>query len=88
MKAVLLLIFIMTILSLCSCSDTVTDQQAPNPQQKSSAPSTQSVPAKIETPPPAPNAPNAQDLQPDLHLSGTRNTHISGAMIKDHVSGR
>lgn len=38
MKAVLTLIFIMTLLSLCSCSDSGTDQQAPTPQQNLSVP--------------------------------------------------
>ena len=38
MKAVLTLIFIMTLLSLYSCSDSGSDQQAPAPQQNLSVP--------------------------------------------------
>jgi len=38
MKAVLTLIFIMALLSLCSCSDSGTDHQAPTPQENLSVP--------------------------------------------------
>ena len=51
-------------------------------------PSTQLAPVNIGTKPLAPNIPNAQDLQPDLHLSGTQGTHISGASVTKHVSGQ
>lgn len=38
---------------------------------------------------PSPNAPNAQDIQPDLHVSGTDNKHISGDVSTSvHISGQ
>ena len=78
MKAGLSLIFIMTLLSIYSCSGDKTDKQ----------PSTQAAPAYIETKPPAPNPANSQALQPDLHLSGTQSTHISGSKVTSkHLSG-
>ena len=38
MKTGLSLIFIMTLLILCSCSDSGTDQQVPTPQENLSVP--------------------------------------------------
>ena len=78
MKPIITLILLTALLSFSSCSGDKTDKQ----------PATQEIPAPIEAKPPAPNPTNNQDLQPDLHLSGTQNTHISGStMPSDHVSG-
>ena len=76
MKPIITLVLLIALLSFSSCSGDKTDKQ----------PSTQSAPVNIQTKPPALNTPNAQDLQPDLHLSGTQNTHISGAPVTSHVS--
>ena len=78
MKYISILILLIALLILSSCSGEKTDKQ----------PSTQLAPVNIETKPLAPNIPNAQDLQPDLHLSGTQGTHISGASVTKHVSGQ
>ena len=78
MKPILTLILLTALLSILSCSGDKTDKQ----------PSTQSTPAYIETKPPAPNPSNSQALQPDLHLSGTQSTHISGSKVTSkHLSG-
>lgn len=78
MKPIITLILLTTLLSFSSCSGDKSDKQ----------PSTQSAPVHIETKPPAPNPVNTQTLQPDLHLSGVQNTHISGSTeTSDHVSG-
>ena len=71
-------ISIVILLILSSCSGDKTDKQ----------PSTQLAPVNIETKFLAPNTPNAQDLQPDIHVSGTQSTHISGASVTKHVSGQ
>ena len=78
MKYINILILLTALLILSNCSGDKTDKQ----------PSTQLAPVNIETKPLAPNTPNAQDLQPDLHLSGTQGTHISGASVTKHVSGQ
>jgi ABC-type oligopeptide transport system substrate-binding subunit len=78
MKYISILILLTALLILSSCSGDKTDKQ----------PSTQLAPVNIETKPLTPNTPNAQDLQPDLHLSGTQGTHISGASVTKHVSGQ
>ena len=78
MKYIRILILLTPLLISSSCSGEKTDKQ----------PSTQLAPVNIETKPIAPNTPNAQDLQPDLHLSGTQSTHISGASVTKHVSGQ
>ena len=78
MKPIITLVLLIALLSFSSCSGDKTDKQ----------PSTQSAPVNIETKPSALNTPNAQDLQPDLHLSGTQSTHISGASVTKHVSGQ
>ena len=78
MKYIRILILLTILLILSSCSGDKTDKQ----------PSRQLAPVNIETKPLAPNSPNAQDLQPDLHLSGTQGTHISGASVTKHVSGQ
>jgi hypothetical protein len=78
MKYISILILLTALLILSSCSVDKTDKQ----------PSTQLAPVNIETKPLAPNTPSAQDLQPDLHLSGTQSTHISGATVTSHVSGQ
>ena len=78
MKYIKILILLTTLLISSSCSGEKTDKQ----------PSTQLAPVNIETKPLDPNTPNAQDLQPDLHLSGTQGTHISGASVTKHVSGQ
>ena len=81
MKYISILILLTALLILSSCSGDKTDKP----------PSTQLAPANIETKPLAPNTPNAQYLQPDLHLSGARgnqSTHISGVSVTKHVSGQ
>ncbi len=85
MKAGLSLIVVMALVSLLNCSGDKTDKQTPKPQASLSAP------AHVEAKPTIPtiNSPNAQDLQPDLHLSGTQNTHISGiTSTSEHISGQ
>jgi hypothetical protein len=78
MKPIITVILLTALLSFSSCSEDKTDKQ----------PSTQAAPAYIETKPPAPNPANSQALQPDLHLSGTQNTHISGSKVtSNHLSG-
>ena len=77
MKYFNILILLIALLILSSCSGDKTDK-----------PLTQLAPVSIETKPLALNTPNAQDLQPDLHLSGTQGTHISGASVTKHVSGQ
>jgi hypothetical protein len=78
MKLVITLFLFTTLLSFSSCSDDKIDKQ----------PSKQSAPVNTEEKPTASNIPNSQDLQPDLHISGTQNTHISGTTVTNHVSGR
>ena len=78
MKYISILILLTALLILLSCSGDKKDKQ----------PSTQFAPIYIETKTIPPNTPNAQDLQPDLHLSGTQSNHISGASVTKHVSGQ
>ena len=78
MKLIITLVLFTTLFSFSSCSGDKTDKQS----------STQSAPVNTEEKPTASNIPNAQDFQPDLHISGTQNTHISGATVTNHVSGR
>jgi hypothetical protein len=78
MKHIITLILFTTFLSFSSCSGDKTEKQ----------PSTQSAPVNTKEKPINSNIPNAQDLQPDLHISGTQNTHISGTPVTNHVSGR
>ena len=78
MKYINILFLLTALLILSSCSGDKTDKQ----------PSTQLAPVNIKMKPLAPNTPNVQDLQPDLHLSGTQGTHISGASVTKHVSGQ
>lgn len=60
-----------------ACSEDVKEKQTP---QKKSIP--------IENNVPAVNPPNAQSLQPDLHISGGGQPHISGAPSSSHISGQ
>ena len=78
MKYISILILLTALLILSSCSGDKTDKP----------PSTQLAPVNIETKPLAQNTPNAQGLHPDLHLSGTHGTHISGAAVTKHLSGQ
>jgi len=81
MKPQIILIFLATSLFFISCSGDKTEQP----------PATQSAPAQVKAKPstPALNTPNAQDLHPDLHISGSKNTHISGAIsTSEHISGQ
>ena len=78
MKYISILILLTALLILSSCSGDKTDKP----------PSTQLAPVNIETKPLAPNTPNDQDLQPDIHVSGTQGTHISGASVTKHLSGQ
>jgi hypothetical protein len=78
MKLIITLVFFITLLSFSSCSGDKIDKQ----------PSKKSAPVNTEEKPTASNIPNTQDLQPDLHISGTKNTHISGTTVTTHVSGR
>jgi hypothetical protein len=72
MKYINILILLTALLILSNCSGDKTDKQ----------PSTQLAPVNIETKPLAPN------LQPDIHVSGTQGTHISGASVTKHLSGQ
>ena len=81
MKYIRILILLTALLISSSCSGEKIDKQ----------PSTQLAPINIKTKPLAQNTPNAQYLQPDLHLSGARgnqSTHISGVSVTKHVSGQ
>jgi hypothetical protein len=78
MKLIITLILFTTLLSFSSCSGDKTNKQS----------STQSAPVNTEEKPTASNIPNSQDLQPDLHTSGTQSSHISGTTVTNHVSGR
>ena len=72
-------IILIAFLSLLAfaCSEDVDEKQTP---QKKSMP--------IENKVPAVNPPNAQSLQPDLHISGGEQTHISGAPSSSNISGQ
>lgn len=81
MKPGYILIIFLSLFSFSSCSGDKAEKQ---PLNKTSS-------KRIEKPPatPAPNPPNPQELQPDLHISGTQTTHISGSTLTSrHVSGR
>ena len=81
MKTGIIPVILIALLSLLSCSGDVADKEPPK----------QSAPASVETQPtvPYPNSPTAQDLQPDLHVSGTQSTHVSGAIeTSEHISGQ
>ncbi len=74
------IILILLIAFLWSCSGDKTAEQPQKPK------ATQSVPEKVQS---QPNFPNAQDLQPDLHISGSPSTHISGSLsTSEHMSGQ
>ncbi len=79
MKPIITILFLLiTSLSFSNCSGDKKDKHPPK----------LSAPAQIETKPPAPNPVNSQAMQPDLHLSGAENTHISGSTVTaNHVSG-
>ena len=72
-------IILVAFLSLLAvaCSEDVDKKQTP---QKKSIP--------IENKSLAVNPPNAQSLQPDLHISGGEQTHISGGPSSSHMSGQ
>ena len=77
MKAGITFIFFIALLNLLGCSGDNTENQTPRPVAKQSAPS----PVEIQ--------PTAQDLHPDLHVSGAQNTHVSGAIsTSEHLSGQ
>ena len=79
MKTGIIPVILIALLSLLSCSGDKTDEQTPK----------QSAPVSVETQPAYPNSPTAQDLQPDLHVSGTQSTHVSGAVeTSEHISGQ
>jgi hypothetical protein len=78
MKPIIILILLTALLSFASCSADKTDKQ----------PSTKLAPLNIKTKPHDPNIPKAQNFQPDLHLSGTKSTRISGASATKHLSGQ
>ena len=72
-------IILVAFLSLLAfaCSADVDEKQTPKKQS-----------IRIENKVPAVNPPNAQSLQPDLHISGGEQTHISGAPSSSHISGQ
>jgi hypothetical protein len=85
MKSTFSFIFTILLCNLLSCSGDKNDNIAPNPKIK------QSVQEKIKTKPTIsiPNSLKAKNSQPDLHLSGTQNSHISGvASTSEHISGQ
>lgn len=74
------IILILLIAFLWSCSGDKTEEQ---PQKQKA---TQSAPAQAET---RSNPPSTQDLQPDLHISGSPSTHTSGTLsTSEHMSGQ
>lgn len=77
MKIKTILLFLLCSLFFLNCSADKTDQPPPEPQTKHIG----EKPAV-----PSPNSANSQDLKPDLHISGTLNTNISGAS-STHISG-
>lgn len=81
MKSCKFLIFTIIILISLSCSEDQSDNQS----HKSTPANSQKKHSII----PAPNPTNSQKKQPDLHISGSQNTHISGATSESkHVSGQ
>ena len=73
MKAGITFIFLIALLSLLSCSGDTADNKTPKTDAKQSAPA----------------QPTAQDIQPDLHVSGVLSNHISGANeTSEHLSGQ
>lgn len=81
MKPGFILTIFLSLFSFSSCSGDKTEKQ---PLKQSSSEQVEKKPSA-----PAPNPPNSQVLQPDLHLSGTQTTHVSGSMpATKHVSGR
>ncbi len=72
----LILVAFLSLLSF-ACSEGVDNKQT---LHKKSIP--------VENKPPAINPQNAQSLQPDLHISGGGQTHISGAPSSSHISGQ
>jgi hypothetical protein len=83
MKSLPCLIFVAILLSSPSCSG---DKNTKQPKKSKTK---QLAPAIIEVKPTVTNSTNVQDIQPNLHLSGTQNTHISGKNSKsDHLSGQ
>lgn len=78
MKPALPLVFVGILLLVLGCSGDKTDKQIPKRSNIESKPSV-----------PAPNPTNAQKIQPDLHVSGTQNNHISGInSTPGHISGQ
>ena len=81
MKAGIIFIFLIALLSLLSCSGDTADNKTPKTDAKQSAPAQPTVPY--------PNSSTAQDIQPDLHVSGVLSNHISGANeTSEHLSGQ
>jgi hypothetical protein len=77
----IILIFLAASLIFARCSGDKIDKQPPK--------ATKLAPPQVETAQPATSSPSAQDLQPDVHISGTQNTHISGALsTSKHISGQ
>lgn len=82
MKSGKILILIINLLVLISCSGDKPDNKSP--RSTATDPHVEAKPVD-----PAPNPTNSQKSQPDLHISGSQNTHISGAAIgSNHVSGQ
>ena len=76
MKTTIAVAVLISLINIASCSKDNTDKKTQEHETRESAQ-------------PAPNSPNAQDLHPDLHISGKESTHISGAdLTTDHVSGQ
>ena len=85
MKAGITFILFIALLNLLGCSGDNTENLTPKPVAKQSAPS----PVEIQPTAPYPNSPTAQDIQPDLHVSGVLSNHISGANeTSEHLSGQ
>ena len=81
MKAGITFIFLIALLSLLSCSGDTADNKTPKTDAKQSA--------LAQPTAPYPNSPTAQDLHPDLHVSGAQNIHVSGAIsTSEHLSGQ
>jgi hypothetical protein len=84
MKSAVISVLIIVLLNFIGCSEDKTDKQSSKPEVKKPATHTNpSAPAPFRL-----DSPTQQELQPDLHISGVNNDHISGApSTAEHVSG-
>ena len=80
MKFGMTLIIVTALCMILSCSGDESKKKSPKAIESN---------IKTESKIPTPNAINSQTLKPDLHISGTKNTHISGiTSTSEHISGQ